>query len=166
MLGGGSRPPQRLHHMLGGGWGVREARPPPWKRCPPAPAAQLGHLKRVVDAELSESARRDTFLERRRPSTCSAAKRAVAGTSPVRRRRTNVRDHGAAEPWSDSLTANPGQRLTVPEDAQANLAAKLVVNHAAASRPMPPRVLAAHVIKSQFLASHAAALAFLFVASA
>ena len=27
------------------------------------PGAQLGHLERVVDAELSESARRDTFLE-------------------------------------------------------------------------------------------------------
>ena len=46
------------------------------------------------------------------------------------------------------------------------LVVKLVLNHIAASCPMPPRVLAAHVIKSQFLASHAAALAFRFVASA
>ena len=28
MLGGGSRPPQRLHHMLGGGWGVSRRAPP------------------------------------------------------------------------------------------------------------------------------------------
>ena len=28
MLGGGSRPPQRLHHMLGGGWGVSRSTPP------------------------------------------------------------------------------------------------------------------------------------------
>ena len=34
--GGGPTPPQRLHHMLGGG-GWREGRPPPWKRCAPAP---------------------------------------------------------------------------------------------------------------------------------
>ena len=34
------------------------------------------------------------------------------------------------------------------ERARATLAAKPVVNHSAASRPMPPRVLAAHVMKS------------------
>ena len=28
MLGGGSDPPQRLHHMLGGGWGVSRRAPP------------------------------------------------------------------------------------------------------------------------------------------
>ena len=37
---------------------------------------------------------------------------------------------------------------SLSEDARANLASKLVVNHAAASLPMPPRVLAAHVMKS------------------
>ena len=40
------------------------------------------------------------------------------------------------------------------------------VNHAAASLPMPPRVLDAHVMKAKSLASHAAVLALLVVASA
>ena len=55
---------------------------------------------------------------------------------------------------------------SLSEDALAALMSKLELNHVAASCPMPPRVLAVHVIKSQFLASHAAALALLFVASA
>ena len=49
--------------MLGGGWGVSRSAPPSLEAMCACSGAQLGHLERVVDAELSESARRDTFLE-------------------------------------------------------------------------------------------------------
>ena len=34
---------------------------------------------------------------------------------------------GSSEPWSDSLTANPGQRLTVPDSLTALTALSLTV---------------------------------------
>ena len=46
----------------------------------------------------------------------AAAARAVAARAAVR---------AGAEPWSDSLTANPGQRLTVPDSLTALTALSL-----------------------------------------
>ena len=63
------------------------------------------------------------------------------------------------------LRSRRTRHRSLSEDALASLVAKLEVNQAAASRPMPPRVLDAHVMKSKLLASHAAALAFLFASS-
>ena len=56
-------------------------------------------------------------------SNIKREKRRISG----RKRRLDVGHTTAAEPWSDSLTANPGQRLTVPDSLTALTALSLTV---------------------------------------
>ena len=49
MLGGGSRPPQRLHHMLGGGWGVERSAPPSLEAMCACSKAKDAYLRVVPD---------------------------------------------------------------------------------------------------------------------
>ena len=49
MLGGASRPPQRLHHMLGGGWRVSRRAPPSLE----AMSACSGHQSEITREQLS-----------------------------------------------------------------------------------------------------------------